>query len=138
MATKFLAGKTGRTVVGGDPIAHQQWSATYHGDDLDTTNFESNGKDEGLIGIVGVDFSAKGNWDAQKNPIGAPPGLYPRDDGGVDGKAIQFFTKTGGQNFNFPLWRILDCTINVEVRGLVTFDYKGKSQGNFTEPQGNA
>lgn len=134
MAAKFLAGKTGRTQVGNSILALQEWSTAYHADPLDTTNFESNGHQEELVGVDGVDFTVKGNWDSNANPLTDPPGLYPRDDGGAAGAAISLYLKQGAQNWNFPLWCCTASDISVTTRGLVTFNSSLKSQGPYTKP----
>ena len=132
---KPRAGKKGRFTVGGTRLAMKELNIDYHGDDLDTTSFESNGKDAGTIGILGCGVDGKGDWDAGQNPLDDPPGIYPRDDL-PNVQAI--LNSQDAQAWNFPLLRVLSAKNAIPVRGLVGFDFSGKSNGDFTPPQGSA
>lgn len=131
---KFRAGKTGRVAVGSQLLAMLEWSVTARGADLDTTNFESNGIEEGLVGIIGADWAVRANWDAGKNPLDDPPGLFPRDNG----TAMSLFTNVADNKpYVFPFYRCLNSKITTNATGLVTFDADGKNQGPFQEPTGS-
>lgn len=137
MATfsKFRSGKTGRTKVGSQTLTHKQWSTRYHGVRLGVENFESNGWNEGLIGFRGLDWTLGANWDATKNPLDDPPGLYPRDNG----TSMQLYTSTSDdKSWSIPFWLCEESTISVDATGLVTFDAKGQSQGEVTPPTGSS
>jgi hypothetical protein len=98
---------------------------------LDTTHFESQGIEEGLIGIIGADWSLRGNWDATQNPLADPPGLFPRDNG----TNMSLITNiVDADAYVFPFWRCLNSKITTTANGLVTFDADGKNQGPFNDP----
>lgn len=131
---KFRAGKRGRTEVNSQILSNKEWSTTYRGVDLDTTNFETNGKTTQLTGPVGVDWSIRGDWDASKNPLDDPPGLYPRDDG----TNMQLFTnQTDNTPWQFPTFSVTNAKTTTSASGLVTFDTDGKSQDDFLPPEGS-
>jgi hypothetical protein len=135
MAGTFRAGKSGRVTIGLEPAAQhlalQEWAVTGRGADLDTTNFESQGLEEGLIGIVGADWSVRGNWDSAMNPMADPPGLFPRDNG----TNMSLITNIGdADGYVFPYWRCLNSRITTTANGMVAFDADGKSQGPFNTP----
>ncbi len=133
----FRAGKTSRIrVAGNQNLTQGEYSVKDKGENLDTTNFESNGYSEGLIGILEADFSLSGHWDAAVNPLVDPPGLFPRDDG----PQIQLYTKVADNVFyNFPITRIIEADLNSTAKGLVEFSVpSGMSQGTYTRPAGNA
>lgn len=131
---KFRSGKTGRTTVNAQTIKNNEWDVTYRGADLDTTNFESNGYEEGLTGLIGADWTIKGDWDAGVNPYDNPPGLYPRDDGV---NMVLYPKVADNKPFTFPLWRCDSTRVGVRTDGKVTFDASGKSQGSFSIPTGS-
>src|SRR5207245_842242 len=98
------AAKGSRLAVGGVPLNFGQYNWDRKGDDLDTTNFESGGDDQGTIGILGMDFSGGGLFDQGQIPVKTIPGIFPR----ADLANIQFFTNVGDNNFcTVPLARIL-------------------------------
>jgi hypothetical protein len=109
----------------------QEWTVTGRGADLDTTNFESQGIEEGLIGIVGADWSIRGNWNPAQNPMADPPGLFPRDNG-TDMSLITSIADADA--YVFPFWRCLNSKITTSASGLVAFDADGKNQGPFNTP----
>lgn len=133
----FRAGKGSRVQVESTNLTKSKWDIDYHGDDLDTTNFESLGFDQGTIGVIGIDFSFGGNWDAQANNLTDPPGLFPRDNLGT---VNLYENQTDNIFWNLtPTNRILSSKNGAEVRGLVTFESNGKTNGSgFVLPTGNA
>lgn len=131
---KFRAGKRGRTTVGTQTLSNKEWSTTYRGIDLDTTNFENNGQTSQLTGPVGVDWSLRGDWDAALNPLDDPPGLYPRDDGvGM----ILYTNVTDNTPWQFAAFSVTNAKTTTSASGLVTFDADGKSQPGFIAPTGS-
>ncbi len=105
------------------------WKATYKGDDLDTTNFESVGLEQGTIGVIVIEWSLGGDWDANINAFDSPPGLYPRDDLG----SVKFFSNVADNvGYSIPANRVLSAEHGAEVKGKVTFSSSGKSQGSGT------
>ena len=132
--TMFRAGYAGSCSVDGSEFAMQEWSTTWRGADLDTTNFESNGYEEGLIGVQGVDWTVNGDWDASQNPLEDPPGLYPR----VAGEAMILTTNTtDAQNWDFPQFRVHSSQLSVRTSGKVSINASGKNNGTFTPPTGS-
>lgn len=131
---KQRAGKGSRVSVGSENLAFAKWSTNYKGDDLDTVNFESEGYDEGILSVIGVEISFGGSWDAGNNPYDDPPGLFPRDD--LTGLAF-FENVTDNVGWEFPYARLRSANNGVEVKGLVSFDASGMSQGAFTPPTGS-
>ena len=133
-----LAGKNSRVIVAGVVLRMASWKATWHGDDLDTTNFESAGTDQGAIGVIGTDWNIGGDWNSAQNFYTAPPGLYPRDDLG------QLFLY---ERFSDPIYhslaynRVISAENGSEVRGKVSFSATGKANGVSMAlglPTGNA
>ncbi len=124
----FKSGKGGRETVNGVNLTLQEWSYSRKGDDVDTTNFESGGADQGLVGVLSTDLSSKGLFDAQQNPLGAdPPGLVPRDDL----MNTKFFTNVTDNMFLYvPQSRVLSAENSCVVRQGVTFSWSGKSNGS--------
>lgn len=130
----FRAGKLGGVTITTQVLAMLEWAVTNRGADLDTSNFESNGIEEGLVGMIGADWSIRANWDAAKNPLDDPPGLFPRDNGTDMKLAVN---KVDDKGYIFPFWRCLNSKITTTTTGLVTFDADGKNQGPFTAPTGS-
>lgn len=134
------AGKTSRITVGQTPLVFASYEATLNGDDYPTVNFESwrdaEGQtfDEGILGPIGADIRAGGDWDAHFAPLGSPPGLYPRDDLAN----LSFYTsRFDNVAWIFPFARIRSATNGSDVKGKVTFNFSGKNQGRFNWPTGN-
>jgi hypothetical protein len=136
---KFRAGKSSRTTVGGAIMSSTEYSAKDSAADLDTSNFESNGFHTHLIGLRGCSWTLTANWDAGQNAFSQdPPGLFPRDDGGVTNGAITLYTNLADNKFyQFPLWCCFDSDIKSTVTGLVTFNSSGASNGPYSIPSGN-
>ncbi len=125
------SGKGSRIQVSGTALTLARWNVTRRGDDLDTTNFESDGEDQGTIGVEAADWTMSGLWDADQNRFIDPPGLYPRDN--LDG--LRFYENTNdGIGWNIPIARVLSASNGAEVRGLVTFEANGKSNGGAGLP----
>lgn len=132
---KQRAGKGSRITVGtgNTRLNHTKWSVNSKADDLDTVNFESLGLDEGIAGVLGCELAFGGAWDAGLNVLVDPPGLYPRDDL----PSLRFYENvTDAQSWLFTYARLRSANNGAEVRGLVTFDCSGMSQGAFTSPTG--
>lgn len=128
MAT-FLAGKTGRVSVNGATMAATRWSTTLHADELDTSNFESNGKKSWLIGLQGLDWQVGTLWDSAQPPFTDPPGLYMRDDG----TSMNLYTKVSTNKYwSMPHWMCSNSSMEETVSGLVMFNASGKAQEDFS------
>lgn len=125
----FRSGKTSAASVQGTTLANTDWSIKYNGQDLDTTNFESDGYEEGLTGILSASWTLKGSWDSGSDPTSDPPGLYPRDDG-VDMTLTP--STLGGRTYSLSSWRCMDTDISTNVRGVVQYNSSGKNQGTFS------
>lgn len=132
---KQRAGKNSRVQIAGTNLRHANWKANYKGDDLDTTNFESAGLEQGTIGVIVIEWSTGGDWDASINSYDSPPGLYPRDDLGT----VKFFENvTDNVGWTITANRVLSAENGAEVKGKVTFNSSGKSQGSgVTVPTGS-
>lgn len=142
---KQRASKTARiTITGSAALTYSSWNISLTGEDLITTNFESynaaglgGGQTfrEGILGDVGVDNATfGGDWDAGLNPLGSPPGLYPRDD--LAGLSM-FMSRIDGVTWNFPFFRVRTATVGAAMNQKVTFSAGGSSQGIFTWPIGS-
>ena len=131
---KQRSGKGGRVQWNGTNLVLKKWSVTEYGDDLDTTNFESGGVEEGKTGVTRVEFSFEGDWDAARNPFDSPPAIYPRDDGGP---CKLYENVTDNVYWNFPVVRVLSATNSAEARGLVAFSASCKNNGTYTRPTGS-
>jgi len=125
------AGKNSRIIVAGATLNLNEYSADERADDLDLTNFESGGVEEGTDGIHVVEFSVKGSWDGGRNPYGDPPGIYPRDNlAGV----FLYINVADNVKWSLPKVRILSARNSSAVRQLVNFEASGKSNGPYTRP----
>src|SRR5262245_30363426 len=110
---KMRSGKGSRISVGGQNLNLAEFTVERRGDDLDTVNFECEGEDQGIIGILSTDISARGDWDAGANPVDSPPGIYPRDDLAN----VKFFTNTSdGVFWGFDFMRVLSARNSSQVR----------------------
>jgi hypothetical protein len=138
------AAKGSAVLVGGTlgtALAFSAWSATESAQDLPTVNFTSFSSStnisygEGTFGVSECQLQFGGDWDASANPMDDPPGIYVRDD--LDGLVFM-------ENVNdviywlFDYARLRSTTNGAEVRGLVTFNASGMSQGPYQRPSGNA
>ena len=117
-------------------------NVTVHADDLDTTNFECVGYDTGTYGIMGMDWDFDGDWDAGRNFYDTPPGIYPRDDLGVNrtggGSATYIYPNLADNNpHTIPTSRVISAKNTMPVRGLVGFQATCKSNGQFTLSTGS-
>src|SRR5437667_229884 len=82
--------------------------------------------DEGILGSIGCDLRFGGDWDAGTNPLGSPPGLYPRDDLA----SLYFYTSRIDVVFwTFPYARIRSAVNSGDIKGKVIFNASGKNQG---------
>jgi hypothetical protein len=125
------SGKGSRISANGTNLNQSEWNTDFKGDDLDTTVFESQGYDEGTIGIEGVDWDFKGRWDAIQNFYNSPPGIFPQDQY----PNLIFYESVSDNVFWLvTLARILSAKNGATVRGLVTFESSGKSNGSFVIP----
>lgn len=118
-------------VVTGTRLVDNKWSVDENGDDLDTVNFESSGVEEGIQGIQGCEISFGGDWNAHQNPFTDPPGLYPRDN---LSQTYLYNNVTDASFWRFPYMRVRSARNSTEVRGKVSFESGGKSQGAYTRP----
>lgn len=122
-------------------MAEYSWERK--GDDLDFVHFECGGEDQGGVGIFSTDYSFKGDWDAQINPVdptvGQPPGVFPRDDlANVSLVPNQGDTVVVATLFlNIPLARVLSARVGAQVRQKVTYEASGKSNGGVVLPTGS-
>lgn len=131
---KARSAKGSRAAVGSTILNYSEWTTDLKGDDLDTTNFESLGFDQGIVGIIGCDWTLKGPWDAGRNAYDDPPGLYPRPD---LANVTLYYNVADNVLWTFPLSRVLSAKVNAPVRGLVDFAVDCKSQGTFSLPTGS-
>ena len=131
----FKTGVSGAVIVAGVALRESKWGVTHRGDDHDTTNFEGNGKESGLVGVQGLDWNFGANWDFAANPYTNPPGVYPRDDG----SDMKLYAVRNSKFYSMPTWRCIQAQTGAEIRGMVTYQASGKAQDDFTytNVQGN-
>lgn len=130
----FRSGKDARVQVDGANLNLGNWDYTHHADDLDNVNFESNGLDQGIIGVEGADANFDGFFDHGVNPADDPPGVYPRDDL----PNVNLYTNVDDDLYcSLPLARCLSIKINTAVRDQVKFAATCKSQAEFSDPTGS-
>lgn len=122
----FRSGKNAYSTVENVVLRKSKWDVDLKGDDLDGTNFDSGGVDEGFIGIVGIDWNLGGLWDSSLDALADPPGLYPRDNLGT---VILGINASDAYYWNLPANRVLSSKNGAEVRQAVTFDSSGKING---------
>ncbi len=115
-------------------MAMSKWNITEEGDDLDTVNFESQGLGEGILGIQRLRYTAGGAWDAGVNAIDEPPGIFVRDD---LPNLLMVINVTDTTGYSMPFARVRSVTVGTDVKGLVTFDWAGMSQGIYGAPTGS-
>lgn len=131
---KARAGFLGRVKATGVNLKLNKWSVTPRSEDIDTTNFESGGYEEGIGGVVGADVTFEGLWDAGQNPYDNPPLLVP---GTIITNVYLYINKNETQFFLFPSLRIIQAPVNVDVPGKSTYSITAKSDGSFTFPSGS-
>lgn len=127
----FRAGKSSRAQVNTQNMTTANWDATYRGENLDTTNFESNGYEEGIIGVIGLDWSLSGRWNASQNPNFDPPGLFPTE---VGINMLLFINTSDNTSYSMPKYRCTSGKASTSATGAVDFTASGMSQGQFTAP----
>jgi hypothetical protein len=126
---KFRAGKSGSAAVNSIQMAMPRWNTTLSGDELDVSNFESNGRRSYLIGLQGLAWGIGTLWQSDQNPLVDPPGLYMRDDG----TNMKLNTNVTDNLFwTLPTWMCSNAAMTCDVHGVVTFDASGKAQADFT------
>lgn len=129
----FRAGKNSRAQVNNQNMTTANWTATYTGEDLDVTNFESNGYSEGITGVLELGWSLSGRWNAAQNPYEDPPGLFPTDEGGP----IELFVNVSDNtSYLMNQVRVVDSEAKTSAKDAVDFTASGKSQGSFSAPSG--
>jgi len=127
------AGKGARITVGGAALNYGEFNCEDKADDLDETNFESGGIEQGTIGIEWVEYDASGYYDASNNPYDTPA-LFPRDNLAN----MRFYINSAeSAQWIFTLARVLSAKNGAPVRQLITFAWSGKSQGPFSRPTGS-
>lgn len=127
----FRAGKNSRAQVNAQNMTTANWSAAYRGENLDTTNFESNGYEEGIIGVLGLDWDLSGRWNASQNPNADPPGLFPTEEG----SDMNLYVNVADDlSYDMPSFRCFNGTASTSATGAVDFKANGSSQGTFTIP----
>jgi len=129
----FRAGRNSRAQVNAQNMTTAQWSATFRGENLDTTNFESNGYEEGIIGIWGLDWSLSGSWNAAQNPNADPPGLFPTEEGS---DMFLYVNVSDDTAYEMSTFRCTQGQASTTATGKVEFTASGMSQGSFTVPTG--
>jgi hypothetical protein len=134
-----VSGKNSAVEVNNVFLNFAKFDVTYKGDDQDTTNFQSQGYGEAILGLQQCDISFGGLWDASpNNPFGNPPGLYPRDDLSAVLLYPSYIPALQGVYWDFPYMRVRSAHNSAEVKSAVAFDVSGMSQGPFQLPVGGA
>lgn len=131
----FRSGKNSRAQCGTSPqnMTQANWTADYAGEDLDVTNFESNGYDEGICGVLSLAWSLSGRWNAAQNPFADPPGLFPTDEG----DSLNLFVNVSDStSYGMTQFRCKSSKVTTSAKGAVDFESSGMSQGSFTTPSG--
>lgn len=131
MAT--YSGKNARVRIGGATfLCAVKWSVSAKVDELDTTCFENSGFATYIGGIHEADVSIEGNWE--NNIHANPPNIGPNAT-----LALELFidaTNLAGVKFTFPALLVTNCTVDVEVRGIVKYTITGKTVGSYSFPGG--
>lgn len=127
----FRAGKTSRAQCNAQDMTMASWTATYDGMDLDVTNFESAGFEEGIIGVKSLQWTVSGRWNASQNPNADPPGLFPTDAG----LNLKLYVSTNDNTaYLMPVFRCFKGTAKTSAKDAVDFEADGHSQGTFSVP----
>lgn len=132
---QFRSGKNARVSVSGANLLQNEWDVTDRGDWQDTTNFEDSGEEQGLVGIEGLDYNVKGDWNAETNVYDDPPGIFPQDAF----PDLQLYENISDNVFwDIPFSAIVSAQNGATVRGKVTFGWTGKAQPGWIRPTGDA
>ena len=133
---KQRAGKGSRLSVNGVNLRGNNIEWSGRGDDLDTTNYECNGQEQGTVGVFGDDINVDVLWDASENPIdnNAAPGIYPRDN---LPNVYAYQNVVDNTFWLAALERVLTAATSHPIRGLVGFKASMKSNGGRTIPVGS-
>lgn len=139
---KQRAGKGCRLVILAQNINVKTVNFSDEADDLDTTNFEAVGWENGTPGVRVGKWDFDGDWDAGRNFFDSPPGITPRDDLGVDrngnGSATQIYPNLADNKpHSIPTSRVLSSKNSLPVRGLVGFSASCKTNGQYTVSTGS-
>lgn len=130
----FRAGKGSRISADGVNILGESFDVNRTGEDIDTTCFETGGEDQGTIGPTATEWSFRGKWNAAQNPFDSPPGIYPRDD---LPNLLFYPSVADGTVAEIAFARVLSSRVGSEIRGAVTMEASGKSNGGITLPTGS-
>lgn len=126
-----VSGRLGKVTVGVTDLCITSWEVDEEGEELDTTCTDGTGKNSSIVGTAGVTLNVKANYDADAPPFAAPPGLIVGDL-----VAVKAYVGDPVNNkfWNFPTMRITNVKNQSEVKGLVTYEFTGKSSGAYTRP----
>ncbi len=117
--------------VDGSTLTGVDFTATEHGADLETTNFESNAQSTALIGIQFLNLSFSGVWDSTQVPTNDPPGLYVRND--LPNTTVS--PAGSGGDYSIPTGRLAESTVSGRLDGLIMFGPMNvKSNGDYSTP----
>ena len=129
-----LAGKGSRVQANGVNLNQAKWECGCDGEKIDSSNFESSGSPQGMVGFAGLKWSFGGLFDAAKNYYDSPPGIFPQDTF----PNLNFYLSVIGNLFwAMPYALMLSTKNGVEAKGGVNFDASGESNGSFSFPTGS-
>jgi len=139
MAGFPLTGKDGRISIGGTTLALSSWSVKSDANGIEFTNFTSvadrNGEPtlfyEGTTGKKTLEFTVKGMWDADENPMDDPPNL---DAGSLLDTVVLYVSVTNDIGWTIPEAIVLSTPVTNEVNGKVEFEASCKATGQFYRP----
>lgn len=124
-------GKLGKVTVGTTDLCVTSWEVNEEAEDHDTTCTDGTGKNSNLAGSVGCTANVKANFDMDASPFVDPPNI-------VAGATVILKCYVGdpasNKLWNFPTFNIMTVKNVSEVKGLVTYEFSGKSKGTYTRP----
>lgn len=141
MTGKQRSAKTSRISINGTLLTFASYDITMSGDDLVTVNFQSYSSsagqtyDEGILGKIGCKVAFGGDWDAGTNPLGTPPGLFPRDD---LTNSLFYPSFIDAVDWSFTYLRVRGVKNSSAIADKVLFSVDdAMSQGPFVYPTGS-
>jgi hypothetical protein len=134
MASSVISCKKSRVRLDGIDLYANRWSIEIRADELDVTNFESDGYVEYITAYVDATITVDALWDTAFND-------FSLAGGGVNvGRSIDtcrfYLNRDAGLLFEFSTIVIVSVTPEASVRDVMRYSFTARPRGSWIYPGG--
>ncbi len=131
----FFAGFDARVSLDGQFLDCTKWTVDDKADEIDVTTTETDGFGQWITGVRDCEVTLELLFNSVGDPLSSAPTITVGNV--MHLKLFEHFSLIPLRFWDFPLFLICGISQDIEPRGAVKINVRGRSTDSFTDPGGN-